>query len=121
MPKAQRKSREEEDDDTPLRGAINEAEAKQYSLALEDIVIKMGTEIKEEAQDAMKKAIVAYKLEIEKLIQGMDKADADAVWRSIKDKVGFCIYPPTEEIENRLECLIPDEEIPSASKNFEEN
>ena len=115
MPKAQRKSREEEDDDIPLHGAINEAEVKQYSLVLDDIVIKMGTEIKEEAQDAMKKAIVAYKLEIEKLIQGMDKADADAVWHSVKDKVSLFIYPLTEEIENQPECLIPDEEIPSAS------
>ena len=86
MPKAQRKSRKEEDDDTPLHGAINEAEARQYSLALDDIIIKMGTEIKEEVQDAMKKAIVAYELEIEKPIPGMDKADADTVWCSIKDK-----------------------------------
>ena len=38
----------------------------------------------------------------------MDKADADAVWHSIKDKVGLCIYPPTEDCERKLECLIPD-------------
>ena len=61
MPKAQWKSREEEEDDVPLHGAINETEAKEYSLALDYIVIKMGSDIKEEAQDAIKKAIVAYK------------------------------------------------------------
>ena len=115
MPKAQRKSREEEDNDTPLHGAINEAEARRYSLALDDIIIKMGTEIKNEAPDAMKEAILAYKLEIKKLIPGMDKADADTVWRSIKDKVGLCIYPPTEDCNRELECLIPDEEVPLAS------
>ena len=75
-------------------------EAKQYSLALDDIVIKMGTNIKEEAQDAMKDAIVAYKTEIEKMIPGMEKSNADIVWRCIKDKIGLCICPQTEEVEN---------------------
>ena len=42
MPKAQRKSREEEDDNTPLHGRINEAEVRWYSLALDDIIIKNG-------------------------------------------------------------------------------
>ena len=79
MPKAPRKSREEEDDDTPLHGTINEVEARWYSLALDNIIIKMGTEIKNEVHNAMGEAILAYKQEIEKLIPGMDKADADAV------------------------------------------
>ena len=100
MPKAQRKSREEEEDDTPLHGAINEAEVKQCSSALDDIIIKMGTDIKEEAQDTMKKAILAYKVEIEKMIPGMDKSNADAIWHAIKDKVGLCICPLSAEIEN---------------------
>ena len=75
----------------------------------------MGMEIKNEVHDAMREAILAYKQEIEKLIPGMDKADADTVWHSIKDKVGLCIYPPppTEDCERKLECLIPDKEVPS--------
>ena len=100
MPKAQRKLVEEEEDDVPLHGPINEAEAKQYSLALDDIIVKMGPEIKEEAQDAMKKAIMAYKVEIDKMVPGMDKSDADVVWHSIKDKVGLCICPQSEKIES---------------------
>ena len=59
----------------------------------------------------MREAILAYKQEIEKLILGMDRADTDAVWCSIKDKVGLCIYPPTEDRDRKLECLIPDEEV----------
>ena len=110
-----RKSREEEDDDIPLHGTINEAEVRRYSLALDDIIIKMGTEIKDKVHDAMRQAILAYKQEIEKLIPGMDKADTDAVWRSIKDKVGLCIYPQTEDSDRKLEYLVPDEEVPSAS------
>ena len=73
-------------------------------------------EIKTEVPDAMREAILAYKQEIEKLILGMDRADADAVWGSIKDKVGLCIYSPTEDHDRKLECLIPDEEVPSASR-----
>ena len=86
MPKAQQKSVEEEDD-VPLHGPINEAEAKQYSLALDNIIIKMGPDIKDEAQDAMKKAIMAYKVEICKMVPGMDKSDADTVWHSIKTRL----------------------------------
>ena len=73
MPKAPRKSIEEEEDDTPLHKTINEAEAKRYSLALDDIIIKMGMEVRNEVHDAMREAIKSYKQEIIKLIPGMDK------------------------------------------------
>ena len=99
MPKAHRKSVEEEEDDVPLHGPINEAEAKQYTLALDDIIIKMAQDIKDKAQDAMKKAIPSYKEEICKMVTGMDMSDPDMVWCSVKDKVGLCIYPWSEEIE----------------------
>ena len=48
------------------------------------------------------------------MVPGMDMADLDAMWRSIKDKVSLCIWPPTEEKERALESLIPDQEIPMA-------
>ena len=116
MPKAQQKSVEEEEDDVPLHGPINEAEAKQYSLALDNIITKMGPDIKDKVQDAMEKAIVAYKVEICKMVPSMDKSDADTVWHSIKDKVNLCICPQSEEVESRLEYLILGEETPSASE-----
>ena len=77
MPKAQWKSVEEEEDDIPLHGPINEAEAKQYALSLDNIIIKMGQEVKDEAQDTMKKAITAYKDEICKMVSGMDLANSE--------------------------------------------
>ena len=115
MPKAHRKFRDEEDNDSPLHGTINKAEARRYSLALDDIIIKMRMEIKNEVHDAMREAILAYKQEIEKLIPGMDKSDADVVWHSIKDKVGLCIFPQTEDSNRKLEYLVPDKEVPLAS------
>ena len=103
MPKAARKSSGEEVDDIPLHGTINEEEAKEYSRSLDNIIIKLGIDIKEEVYDAMKEAILDYKQVITTLIPGMDTADPDAVWRSIKDKVGLCICPSTEEKEKTLE------------------
>ena len=55
MPKATRKSRG--DDDVPLHGAINEEEARQYSLNLDNIITKLGTDVQDEVQDAMKEVI----------------------------------------------------------------
>ena len=113
MPKAQRKSVEEEEDDIPQHGPINKAKAKQYALSLDNIVIKMGQEVKDEAQDAMKKAITTYKDEICKMVSGMDLADSDMVWRSIKDNVSLCIQPQSDEVKKQLEYIIPGEETPT--------
>ena len=103
----------------PLHGAINEEEVKEYSRILDNIVIKFGIDIKEEVYDAMKEAILDYKQVITKLVLGMDTANPDAVWRAIKDKVGLCICPSTEEKEKMLECLLPDQEIPPADRILE--
>ena len=115
--KQQGKSSREEVDDIPLHGTINEEEVKEYSRSLDNIVIKLGIDIKEEVYDAMKEAILDYKQVITKLVPGMDMADLDVVWRSIKDKVGLCICPSTEEKEKTLECLLPDQEIPPAASS----
>ena len=79
MPKATRKSTGEEGDDVPLHGTINE-EARQYSLTLDNIITKLGANIKDDVKDAMKEVILNYKEEIGKMILGMDTLDPDAVW-----------------------------------------
>ena len=114
-----RKSTGEEGDDVPLHRAINEEEVRQYSRSLDNIIIKLGTNIKDEVQDAMKEAILNYKQEITQMVPGMDTADPDAVWQAIKDKVGLCICPPMEEKERILECLLPDKEVPLAARILE--
>ena len=67
----------------------------------------------------MKRAIVDYKEVIVNMIPSMEMADPDAMWRSVKDKVGLCICPPTEERDRTLGCLIPDQEVPQAAKVLE--
>ena len=115
MPKAHRKSRAEKDDDVPLHGAANEEEAKNYSNGLDKIIIQMGADVKEELCDAMKKAIQNYKEAIASMIPSMETANPNAVWRSVKDKVGLCICPPSQENEKTLKCMIQDEEVPQAA------
>ena len=57
---------------------------------------------------------MAYKDEICKMVSGMDLANSDMVWRSIKNKVGLCIQPQSNEVEKQLEYIIPGEETPTA-------
>ena len=99
MPKATRKSMGDDSDDVPLHGTINKEEARQYSLNLDNIITKLGADVQDEVQDAMKEVIQNYKQEIANMVLGMDKADPDAVWRAIKDKVGLSICPPMEQKE----------------------
>ena len=116
MPKAHRKSGAEEDVDIPLHGATNEEEAKNYSKRLDNIVIQMGADMKEELCDAIKRAILNYKEVITNMIPSMETADPDAVWRSVKDNLGLCICPTSQVNEKTLECMIPDQEVPHAAE-----
>ena len=119
MPKAARKSMGDEGDDIPLHATINEEEAKEYSGNLDNIDIKLGIDIKEEVKDEMKGAIIEYKEAMTKMVPGMDVANLDVVWRSSKDKVSLCIWPPTEENERTVESLIPDQDIPMVAQVLE--
>ena len=114
MPKAHRKSGGDEEDDVPLHGTTNKEEAKNYSNGLDDIIIQMGANVKEELFDAMKDAIVKYKEAIASMFPNMETANPDAVWRVVKDKVGLCICPQSQESEKTLQCMVPDEEVPQA-------
>ena len=119
MPKATRESTGDDSDDIPLHGAINEEDGRQYSLNLDNIITQLGADVQDEVQDVMKEVIRNYKQEIANMVPGMDTADADTVWRSIKDKVGLSICPPTEQKERMLECLLPNEDITSAAQVLE--
>ena len=119
MSKAHSKARAEEDDGIPLHSTTNEEEAKNYIKSLDSIVIQMGIDVKEELRDAMKRAILNYKEVIANMIPSMETANPDAVWRSVKDKVGLCICPLSHEKEKTLECLIPDQEVPQAVEVLE--
>ena len=76
----------------------------------------MGADVKEGLHDAMKDAIIKYKEAIASMFPNMETANPDAVWRVVKDKVGLCICPQSQESEGTLEYMIPDEEVPQAAE-----
>ena len=116
MPKAPRKSKGDKEEDVPLHGMTNKEEAKKYSSGLDDIIIQMGADVKEEVRDAMKDAIMKYKEKITDMFPNIETADPKAIWRVVKDKVGLCICLQLQESEKALEYLIPDEEVPQAAE-----
>ena len=119
MPKAHRKSNVDEEDDVPLHGATNEEEAKVYSNALDGIVCQMGVSVKDEKVDAIKEAMKRYKDIIANMFPNMAAANTEAVFASVKDKVGLCLCPQTEQKERLLESLISAEEVTSAAEVLE--
>ena len=116
MPKAHRKSNVDEEDDVPLHGATNEEEAKLYSSTLDDIVFQMGVSIKDKKADSIKEAIKKYKDAAVNMFPNMATANTDVVFAAVKDKVGLCLCPETEQNDKVLESIISAEEVTSAAE-----
>ena len=93
IPKATQKSKGKDEEDIVLHGAINEEEAKCYSLNLEKIVSELGTNIQDEVPDAMKGAIQSYKEAIAVMVPGMDVADPNIVWKQSKTAYPYAPTP----------------------------
>ena len=116
MPKAQRKSNIEQEDDVPLHGTTNEDEARIYSNALDDIVFQMRVSVKDEKVDAINEGMKKYKDIIANMFPNMAAANTEAVFASVKDKVGLCLCPQTDQKEKLLESIISAEEVTSAAE-----
>ena len=106
-------------EETTLHGTINEEEAKIYIQNVDDIFNHMRENIEKGMGNAMEKAIMALKREMEKIIPGIDKADTEAILRAIRDTC-LTIQKQTEEIEAKLEELMPDEDIPEGENIIED-
>ena len=59
IPKAASENNEEDDDDVPLHGAINDEEAKlvQPKSLIPWLITKLGTDVQDDVQHAMKQVI----------------------------------------------------------------
>ena len=75
-------------------------------------MVQMGAEVNEDVIDVMKNAIVRFKDRMVDMFPNMETADPNSVWKAVKDKVGLGIMPKAREVENALEYLVPDEDIP---------
>ena len=89
---------------------------KSIATALDDIVLQMGADVKDEQVDAMKEAIKKYKEAIASMFPNMDTANPNAVWAAVKDKVSLCLCPQTQKNENVLEGIISAEEVPPVAE-----
>ena len=120
MPKARSKSLavEEMAEEPTLHGAINEDEAKLYIQSMDDIFNNMAKNIEKGMESAMEVVITALKEAMEKVVPGVE-ADTGAILKSIQDPTCLAIQRQMEEVEAKLEELMPDEDIPEGKSIIE--
>ena len=73
----------------------------------------MARNIEEGVENAMELAIIAQKQAMEKLIPGTEEADTRSVLKAIWDPSCLTVQKQMDEVEAKLEELMPDVDIPS--------
>ena len=122
MPKAKFKSlpaeepMEEGDEEIPLHRAINTEESKLYVESLDTVFHDMVTNVEEGTANAMELAITALKLAKIKQIPGTEEADTRCILRVIWDPSFLAARKPTEEVEAKLEEIVPESDIISGEE-----
>ena len=105
-----------EEDEIGLLGRTNLEEAKEHTDTLDDTLERLEEIIREGAtENIMRKMIVWFRKAIIKITPSMEEANADTVLNSIKDIARMALMPQTEERDERLEEIVPEEDLPSAS------
>ena len=113
MPKAHRKSTSSDEDEG--YGYINPGEAKAHVNALEDVMTKIKNKIEQkEMTDLLDEVLAELKGVLSNLSPSMQLADISTVSRAIRDKHFNALLPRSDEIEETLLEIIPDEELPGA-------
>ena len=80
---------------------------------LDVIFDNMAREIREGIPNAMENAITALKQVIGKIIPGTDEANIRVVLKAAHDLTSLAVQKQMEEIEEKLEELMPEMDIPS--------
>ena len=117
MPKATRKKvPAEEDEDTALHGTINPEEAKIHIQTLDDALEELTKSIQEGAtENIMRKTVICFRHALKTLAPVMEEANVDIVLAAIKDASCMALMPCTEDQDERLEEIMPEEDLPSGS------
>ena len=115
MPKAHRKSTSSDEDEG--YGYINPGEAKAHVGALEEVMTKIKSKIEQrETTDLLDEVLAELKEILSTLSPSMQLADTSTVSRAIRDKHFNALLPRSDEIEETLAEIIPDEELPRATE-----
>ena len=107
----------EEEEETGLHGTTNLEEAKRHAHTLDDALEKLHKSIREGvAEDMMKKMIEWFKRAIIDIAPMMEEANVNSVLHSMKDTSCMALMPQTEDHDERLEEIMPKEDLPSGSE-----
>ena len=113
MPKAKFKSTSSDEEE--LHGFINPTEAKAHVNALEDQMAKIRRKVEEkETTNLLDEILEAFKQILSDLIPAMQLADTRTISKAIRDKFFHMLLPRSDEVEETLQEILPDEELPGA-------
>ena len=113
MPKAKFKSTSSDEEE--LHGFINPAEAKAHVNALEGLMTKIKKKVEEkETTDLLDKVLAGVKEILSDLTPSMQLVDTSTISKAIRDKYFHTLLPRSDALEETLQEILPDEELPGA-------
>ena len=111
------KSREEEEDDVPLHGTINEEEARWHRHKLEQMINDLKrSALEPEIREIMGDFILSIKTCCKEIYPPLMIADAQKVLHSMGNPYGLAVWEQTEEVETMLEVSMPEEDLPETDE-----
>ena len=114
MPKAASQSVDEMEEVGPS-SVINPQQAEDHKCRMEQTIEDLKENTKEEAiQEIMKDFMESVMMTCREIHTPMMSADTKKVLHSVGDPCGLALRPQTEYIENRLEVIMSEEELPES-------
>ena len=111
MPKGMREWSVEEEVAGPS-GVVNPRQAENHKLHLDQAVKELQEKAKEEEiEEIMGPFINKVKSICTEVYTPMEAADEKKVLHALGDPYGLALRPQTENIENQLELVLPEEEV----------
>ena len=113
MPKVKFKSTSSDEEE--LHGVINLTEAKAHVNALEAQMAKIKRKVEEkETTNLLDEVLEGIKEILSDLTPSMQLADTSTISKAIRDKYFHTLLPRSDGLEETLQEILPDEELPGA-------
>ena len=114
MPKAHSKTSTPPPQEDPHR-SINPVEARAHADSLDKIMTMIEEQVeRKDTADLLERAINDVKEALTNLTPSMQLADQSTVMRAVQDKCFNVLLPRSDELDQILEEIIPNEDIPNA-------
>ena len=116
MPKATQNSTAVEEEGDDPHSVVNPLEAKANTNSLDQVMTLIQEQVEEgDMADLLERAMSDMKTTLANTIPIMQLADISMVTRAIRDKCFNILLPRSDEMDQVLEEILPNEEIPSTS------